>query len=246
MSKAPELQGPATGAARTGRRCCNLPSLEPCHQGAGTRVARRHEQFDAIPEASLEALRTQLAAAKEEKDKLVRQHQEELDAQKTSYQKLKEQLIQLGLDHAKALETAESAAEARLNEALEDAGNANVVLQAELEEAAKARKVAEDKAAQLDAEQKEYDLLTYAIKKVGERRVLQAHKNLGLFGLGNKCQTPSPLSATASRVPAEESGSGSALLPVPEQTQRFAPLRYPRAVPGRSPLREGAEIIRGL
>ncbi|KAK1607820.1 hypothetical protein QYE76_031493 [Lolium multiflorum] len=158
-------------------------------------LAEAHSKCQAIPEASLEALRTQLAAAKEEKDKLVRQHQEELDAQKTSYQKLKEQLIQLSLEHAKALETAESAAEARLNEALEDAGNANVVLQAELEEAAKARKAAEDKAARLDAEQKEYDLLvtqtdalalrlfpdsqTYAVKKVGERRVLQAHKNLG-------------------------------------------------------------------
>nr|XP_051201738.1 uncharacterized protein LOC127315277 [Lolium perenne] len=55
-----------------------------------------------------------------------------------------------------ALKAAESAAEARLNEALEDAGNANVVLQAELEEAAKAQKAAEGKAtkAQKAAEDK--------------------------------------------------------------------------------------------
>jgi uncharacterized membrane protein len=117
----------------------------------------------------------------EEKDKLVLKHQEELSAQKASYKELKDQLIQLGLDHAQALKAAESAAEARLNEALEDAGNANVVLQAELEEAAKAQKAvegkaakaqkaaedkaakaqkaAEDKVARLEAEQKEYDLL---------------------------------------------------------------------------------------
>ncbi|KAK1629757.1 hypothetical protein QYE76_004072 [Lolium multiflorum] len=122
-------------------------------------LAEAHSKCQAIPEASLAALRTQLAAAKEEKDKLARKHQEELDAQEASYKELKDQLIKLGLDHAQALKAVESAAEARLNEALEDAGNANVVLQAELEEAAKARKAAEDKAARLEAEQKEYDLL---------------------------------------------------------------------------------------
>jgi uncharacterized protein YaiL (DUF2058 family) len=108
-------------------------------------------------------------------------HQEELSAQKASYQELKDQLIQLGLDHATALKATESAAEARLNEALEDATNANVVLQAELEEAtkalktaegqaakvhktaaeeaARAQKAAEDEVARMKAEQKEYDLL---------------------------------------------------------------------------------------
>jgi septation ring formation regulator EzrA len=95
----------------------------------------------------------------EEKDQLIRQHQEELSAQRTSYQELKGQLIQLGLDHAKALKAAEADAATKLHEALEDAGNSNAVLQAELEELAKARKAAEDKAARLEAERKEYDRL---------------------------------------------------------------------------------------
>jgi hypothetical protein len=46
-----------------------------------------------------------------------------------------------------------------MHEALEDAGNSNMVLQTELEELAKARKAAEEKAARLEAEQKEYDRL---------------------------------------------------------------------------------------
>ncbi|KAK1660775.1 hypothetical protein QYE76_048934 [Lolium multiflorum] len=157
-------------------------------------LAEAHSKCQAIPEASIEALKTQLAAAEEKKDQLSLQHKEELSAQETCYGELKRQYIQLGLDHAKALQAAESTAEAKLHEALEDAGNANVVLQAELEEAAKARKAAEDKAARLEAEQKEYDLLVtqtdalalrlfpdsraFAVKRVGERRVAQAYKNL--------------------------------------------------------------------
>jgi hypothetical protein len=82
-----------------------------------------------------------------------------LGAQKTSYQDLKAQLIHLGLDHAKALKAAEADAAAKMHEALEDAGNSNMVLQAELEEAAKALKGVEDKAARLEAERKEYDRL---------------------------------------------------------------------------------------
>jgi hypothetical protein len=108
----------------------------------------------------------------EEKDKLARKHQEELDAQEASYKELKDQLIQLGLDHAQALKAVESAAEAKLNEAMEDAGNANVVLQAELEEAAKARKAAEDKAARMDVEQKEYDLLVTQTDALALRKLL--------------------------------------------------------------------------
>ncbi|KAK1626904.1 hypothetical protein QYE76_001219 [Lolium multiflorum] len=110
-------------------------------------LSEAHSKCQAIPEASIEALKVQVAALQEEKDKLVLKHQEELSAQKASYQELKDQLIQLGLDHAKALKATEAAAEARLNEAVEDATNANVVLQAELEEAAKAQKAAEGKAA---------------------------------------------------------------------------------------------------
>ncbi|KAK1669962.1 hypothetical protein QYE76_058121 [Lolium multiflorum] len=158
-----------------------------------TGISLRHTA--TIPEASVEALRTHLAAAQEEKDQLIRQHQEDLSAQRAISKELKDQLIQLGLDHSKALKAAQAIAEAKLDEALEDASNSNVVLQAELEEAAKARKAAEDKAARLEAEQKEYDLLVtqtdalafrlfpdsqaHAVKKFGERRVAQAYENLG-------------------------------------------------------------------
>jgi uncharacterized membrane protein len=106
-----------------------------------------------------------------EKDELSRQHQEELNALKTSYQELKSQLIQLGLDHAKALKAAEVNAAAKLDEALEDACNATVVLRAELEEMAKARKGAEEKAARLEEGHKECDQLilqtdTLALRKL--------------------------------------------------------------------------------
>ncbi|KAK1677437.1 hypothetical protein QYE76_038285 [Lolium multiflorum] len=159
-------------------------------------LVEAHDKCQVIPEASIEALKEQLAAAQREKEQLIRQHQEELGAQKTSYQELKAQLIQLGLDHAKALKAAEADAAAKMHEALEDAGNSNMVLQAELEEAAKALKGVEDKAARLEAERKEYDRLitqtdahafrlfpdsqAFAIKSVEEHRVSQAQENLGV------------------------------------------------------------------
>ncbi|KAK1611581.1 hypothetical protein QYE76_035254 [Lolium multiflorum] len=109
-----------------------------------------------------------------------------VDALKTSHRELKTQLIQLGLDHAKAFEAAAADAAAKMEEALEDASNANVVLLAELEEVAKGRKAAEDRAARLEEEHKECDQLIlqtdalayrlfpdsqrYAIKKVDAQR----------------------------------------------------------------------------
>ncbi|KAK1642843.1 hypothetical protein QYE76_060648 [Lolium multiflorum] len=133
------------------------PSLRSSYGNTGTSL--RHTTSAKIPEASIEALKEQLAAAQREKDQLIRRHQEELSAQKTSYQELKSQLIQLGLDHAKALKAAETDAAAKMDEALEDAGNTNSVLLAELEELAKAQKVAEEKAARLEEEQKECNRL---------------------------------------------------------------------------------------
>ncbi|KAK1603639.1 hypothetical protein QYE76_027312 [Lolium multiflorum] len=158
-------------------------------------LAEAHSKCQAIPEASIEALQKQVAALQGEKEQLIRQHREALDAQETYASGLKEQLIQLGLKHSDAMKAAQAAAEARLDEALEDANNSTAVLHAELEEGAKARKAAEDEAARLKAEQQEYDLLVmqtdslahhlfpdsqaYAEKKVSERRVAQAYKNLG-------------------------------------------------------------------
>ncbi|XP_071680103.1 uncharacterized protein [Lolium perenne] len=80
-------------------------------------LAEAHDKCQVIPEASIDALKEQLATAQREKDELSRQHQEELNALKTSYQELKSQLIQLGLDHAKALKAAEVTAAAKLDEA---------------------------------------------------------------------------------------------------------------------------------
>ncbi|XP_071678531.1 uncharacterized protein [Lolium perenne] len=134
-------------------------------------LAEAHDKCQVIPEASIDALKEQLATAQREKDELSRQHQEELNALKTSYQELKSQLIQLGLDHAKALKAAEVTAAAKLDEALENACNATVVLRAELEEMAKARKGAEEKAARLEEGHKECDQLilqtdTLALRKL--------------------------------------------------------------------------------
>ncbi|KAK1666227.1 hypothetical protein QYE76_054386 [Lolium multiflorum] len=144
-------------------------------------LAEAHSKCLAIPEASIEALKDQVAKLQAEKEQLIRDHQEALDAQKDISRELKDQAMQAGVRYAEELKAAEAAAEARLNEALEDAGNANVVLQAELEESVKALKAAEGKAAKahkaaaeearkaqkaaesevarLKAEQKEYDLL---------------------------------------------------------------------------------------
>ncbi|KAK1629372.1 hypothetical protein QYE76_003687 [Lolium multiflorum] len=97
-------------------------------------LAEAHSKCQAIPEASIEALKAQVAALQAEKEQLIRDHQKALEAQKEISRELKDQAIQAGVRHAEELKAAESAAEARLNEALEDAGNANVVLQAGLEE----------------------------------------------------------------------------------------------------------------
>ena len=110
--------------------------------------------------------------APDEKDQLIRQHHEALSAQKAISKELKDQLIQLGLKHNEEMKAALAGAEAKLNETLEDANNSNVVLQAELEEAAKARKAAEDKAAWLEAEQKEYDLLVTQTDALSLRKFL--------------------------------------------------------------------------
>ncbi|KAK1698691.1 hypothetical protein QYE76_015388 [Lolium multiflorum] len=128
-----------------------------------------------------------------EKEQLIREHREALDAQELVSRGLKDQLIQLGLKHNEEMKAAKAAAEARLNDALEDANNSTVVLRAELEEEGKARKAAEDRAALLEVEQKEYDQLVmqtdalafrlfpdsqpHAQKKVAERRVQQEFKN---------------------------------------------------------------------
>ncbi|KAK1645178.1 hypothetical protein QYE76_062983 [Lolium multiflorum] len=225
-----ERRGYDSGDPRS-RLTLGRPSLRSSYGNTGTTEA--HDKCQVIPEASIEALKEQLAAAQREKDQLIRRHQEELSAQKTSYQELKSQLIQLGLDHAKALKAAETDAAAKMNEALEDAGNANSVLLAELEELAKAQKAAEEKAARLEEEQKECNRLVLQTDTLAYR----------LCGLARRCRILSPSSATVSRAPARGSASGSALLPAPEQTAlRVACSWYPELnLDALTGVREGAE-----
>ncbi|KAK1649748.1 hypothetical protein QYE76_067553 [Lolium multiflorum] len=129
-----------------------------------------------------------------EKEQLIRDDQKALDAQKVISGELKEQAIQAGLRHDQEMKDAKAAAEAKLAEVLEDSTNSSAVLRAELEEAIKGRKAAEDQVARLTAEQKEYDQLVmqtdalalrlfpesqvHAQKKVMDRRVAQKFKNL--------------------------------------------------------------------
>nr|XP_051190023.1 uncharacterized protein At4g04980-like [Lolium perenne] len=85
-------------------------------------LAEAHSKCLAVPEASIEALKEQVAKLQAEKEQLIRDHQEALSAQQDISRKLKDQAMQAGARYAKELKAAEAAAEARLNEALEDAG----------------------------------------------------------------------------------------------------------------------------
>nr|XP_051202066.1 actin cytoskeleton-regulatory complex protein PAN1-like [Lolium perenne] len=127
------------------------------------------------------------------KEQLIQEHRKALDTQKAISRGLKDKLIQFGLRHDQEMKDAKAAAKAKLNEALEDSINSTSVLRAELEEGGKARKAAEDRAALLEAEQKEYDQLVmqtdalalrlfpdsqvFVQRKVSERRVQQEFKN---------------------------------------------------------------------
>nr|XP_051214365.1 uncharacterized protein LOC127332146 [Lolium perenne] len=106
---------------------------------------------------------------------------------------LKEKLIQDEGRHARERKEAKAAAEAKLDETLKECADSTAVLWAELEEESGARKVAQDRIALLDAEQKEYDRLVvqtdvlalmlfpdsqaHAHNKVAERRVAQEMSN---------------------------------------------------------------------
>ncbi|KAK1608515.1 hypothetical protein QYE76_032188 [Lolium multiflorum] len=107
-------------------------------------LAEAHSHCQAVPEAFIEALKTQLSTLQAEKEQLIRDHRKALDTQEIVSRGLKDQVIQAGLRHDKELKDAKAAAEAKLNELLEDSTNSSAVLRAELEEESKARKAAED------------------------------------------------------------------------------------------------------
>ncbi|KAK1663543.1 hypothetical protein QYE76_051702 [Lolium multiflorum] len=110
-------------------------------------LAEAHSHCQAIPEASLEALKTQIVNLQAEKEQLLRDHQTALDAQKTISRELKEQAMQAAVQHSQELKDAKAAAEARLAEVVDDSANSTAVLRAELEEMSKFWKAAEDQVA---------------------------------------------------------------------------------------------------
>ncbi|KAK1652597.1 hypothetical protein QYE76_070402 [Lolium multiflorum] len=106
-------------------------------------LSEAHSHCQAIPEASIEALKAQLSTLQGEKEQLIQEHRKALDAQKAITRGLKDELIQIGLRHDQELKDAKAAAEAQLKEALDDSVNSTAVLRAELEEGGKARKAAD-------------------------------------------------------------------------------------------------------
>ncbi|KAK1626674.1 hypothetical protein QYE76_000989 [Lolium multiflorum] len=132
-------------------------------------LAEAHSKCQAIPEASLEALKTQVAKLQDEKEQLIKEHRKALDAQELYSKGLKDQLIQLGLKHNEAMKAAQAAAEAKLNEALEDANNSTVVARS-LSRGAKALRTGPHAGLFPDSQ-------LFAQKKVAERRIQQEYKN---------------------------------------------------------------------
>ncbi|KAK1687169.1 hypothetical protein QYE76_048017 [Lolium multiflorum] len=153
-----------------------------------------------------------------EKEQLIKEHREALDAQKTASRELKEQAMQAALQQDQALKDAQAAAEARLAEVVEDSTNSNTVLRTELEEERKARKAAEHHIEVLTTDHKEYDRLVmqtdalafqhfpesqaHAVKKVMEDRVAREFPNMDAHWDGHAAN----ITLTANRL--KEAGAG--------------------------------------
>nr|XP_051211474.1 formin-like protein 16 [Lolium perenne] len=88
----------------------------------------------ALPEGSVDDLTTQVTALKAAKEELAAQHQHELKVQREETAKLKDQLIQAGLEYAKALNEAISAGNAQVEEAKKQFTEAEAQLRRELED----------------------------------------------------------------------------------------------------------------
>ncbi|KAM0851442.1 hypothetical protein ACQ4PT_052421 [Festuca glaucescens] len=99
------------------------------------------------------ALQLTHSQCRAEKEKLALQHQQELKAQRDETAKLKDQLIQAGLQQAEALSGAIAAGEAKLEEARKQFAGAEQELRRELEEEKKLREMERDRNAVLAAAQ---------------------------------------------------------------------------------------------
>ncbi|KAK1646661.1 hypothetical protein QYE76_064466 [Lolium multiflorum] len=169
-------------------------------------LSEAHSKCQSLPETSFEDLNTQLSALKAEKEQLVQEHRKALAAQETISRELKDQLVQAELRHDRELKEAKAAAQAKLNDSLEEFTNASAVLRAELEEDRGARKEAEARITTMTTNQAQYDQLVmqadalafrnmflyfllsllaelfpdsqpHALKKVAERRAEHAMSN---------------------------------------------------------------------
>jgi hypothetical protein len=81
----------------------------------------------------------------------------------SAHRKLKEQGMQAELRHARELKEAKAATEAKLDETLKEYTDSTAGLRKELEEEAAARKAAQDKIAQLTADQADYNKMVMQI-----------------------------------------------------------------------------------
>ncbi|KAM0901262.1 hypothetical protein ACQ4PT_020094 [Festuca glaucescens] len=147
-----------------------------------------HSQCQAaLPEASLDDLTGQIAALKAEKEELSVQHQRDLQAQRNETAKLKEQLVEAGLQHAGALKEAIAAGEAKVEEARKQFADAEEQLRQELEEEKKLRQQEQERNDELLAVQVSLDQMVKDVDDKALSRIL-----LGFPGTcrGYCCQGP--------------------------------------------------------
>nr|XP_051205206.1 uncharacterized protein LOC127318764 [Lolium perenne] len=156
-------------------------------------LSEAHNKCQAVPEGTVEALSSQVAALQAEKEQLAKEHQRALDVQRTNFSELKEHLMAAESRHSRELKEVRAAAAAKLNESLEEYTNSTAMMRAEREEQtkareeqSKARETAENRVAALMTEQKDFDRLViqtdtllqrlfpdsqvYAYQKVENRR----------------------------------------------------------------------------
>ncbi|KAK1684145.1 hypothetical protein QYE76_044993 [Lolium multiflorum] len=123
-------------------------------------LAEAHSKCLAIPEASIEALKDQVAKLQAEKEQLIRDHQKALDAQKEISRELKEQAMQAGV--RQRLEGAKARKQPR----------AKPPKRTKLPRRGRGRPESRERGLFPDSQ-------AHAIKKVAEHRAQQAGNNLG-------------------------------------------------------------------
>jgi hypothetical protein len=106
------------------------------------------------PASFTELLSFQIAA---EKEKVALEHQNALEAQRSNFAELKDQLVQARLQHERALKEAKAAGDGKVEEARKEFADATARLRKELEEETGLLQQALDRNAELTAQQAELD-----------------------------------------------------------------------------------------